>query len=376
MEREAIFRCVSVDELLGASAEWFRDLLDGFASHESFEGGCDNDDDDGGGDGGRRRERKNDEGSISDQAGGASSGRGVGRRTEWTGGAPRKTIWLHHLLVLPLECNFGGDRFDWSDTAAAAKTPHVSSYHLHRPEGPCGEGSTLIRICHKWHILIDTAKAAATGPVDLPTLANGCVDFAVVSFYKLFGSPTGLGALFIRRHRRRRGTTERIDRISKRDDTSSSSKLNDTIDNDTATRGIVKQLLYHGMTLERSRLRRHFFGGGSVDVVLPEEDYVVSTNTKTLSIVEKLYDGISPDEDEQIDLGAMSHGTEHFRGIVNLVHGFRELNDVGGMKMVSSKIHVSLQSSSFPPHSIACICPPRCRFLITQPAWRLSSYVV
>ena len=75
-----------------------------------------------------------------------------------------------------------------------------------------------------------------------------------------------------------------------------------------------------------------------MDVVLPEEDYMISRNSKTLSIVEDPYNGISPDEDENVDLGAMSHGTEHFRGIVNLVHGFRELDDVGGMGLVSSKI--------------------------------------
>lgn len=78
-----------------------------------------------------------------------------------------------------------------------------------------------------------------------------------------------------------------------------------------------------------------------MDVVLPEEDYMVSRNIKTLTIVEEQHDGISPHEDERIDLGAMSHGTEHFRGIVNLVHGFRELDDVGGMGMVSSRRHGS-----------------------------------
>jgi molybdenum cofactor sulfurtransferase len=335
MDRDAHFHCVSVDELLSATPGWFRDLLEGFISHEFFEDGCDVDVD-----GDVRLEEKKDEVGISNQANGVPSGRGAERRREWTD-SPRKTIWMHHLLVLPLECNFGGDRFDWSDTASAAQAPHVSSYHLHRPDGPRGERSTIIRICHKWHILMDTAKAAATSPVDLPTLANGRVDFAAVSFYKLFGSPTGLGALFVRMHPRRRSTTEGICRIAEIDYTSSSSKLHNSIRNTTAAKGDFKQHFCHGMRLERSRPRRHFFGGGSVDVVLPEEDYMVSRNIKTLTIVEEQHDGISPHEDERIDLGAMSHGTEHFRGIVNLVHGFRELDDVGGMGMVSSRRHGS-----------------------------------
>ena len=339
MDRAAHYHCVSVDELLCATPGWFRDLLEGFVSYEFFEEGCDVDayDDDG-----LLEEKKDEDGGISSRGNVAPSDRSAERQTEWTD-SPSKTIWMHHLLVLPLECNFGGDRFDWTNTASAAQEPHVSSYHLHRPDGPRGGQSTMIRICHKWHILMDTAKAAATSPVDLPTLANGRVDFAVVSFYKLFGTPTGLGALFVRMHRRRQSTMEGKGRIADKEYTLNSSKLyasigNTTTGNSTVAKGYLKQHFCHGMRLERSRPRRHFFGGGSVDVVLPEEDYMISRNSKTLSIVEDPYNGISPDEDENVDLGAMSHGTEHFRGIVNLVHGFRELDDVGGMGMVSSKI--------------------------------------
>ena len=43
--------------------------------------------------------------------------------------------------------------------------------------------------------MLDAAKAASTGAVDVP--ASGAA-FCCVSFYKLFGEPTGLGALLVR----------------------------------------------------------------------------------------------------------------------------------------------------------------------------------
>ena len=44
-------------------------------------------------------------------------------------------------------------------------------------------------------VLIDAAKGCATQPPDLSLYP---VDFVVILFYKLFGYPTGLGALIIR----------------------------------------------------------------------------------------------------------------------------------------------------------------------------------
>ncbi|XP_040942716.1 molybdenum cofactor sulfurase isoform X4 [Gossypium hirsutum] len=46
-----------------------------------------------------------------------------------------------------------------------------------------------------WMVLIDAAKGFATQPPDLSLYP---ADFVVISFYKLFGYPTGLGALIIR----------------------------------------------------------------------------------------------------------------------------------------------------------------------------------
>jgi hypothetical protein len=363
--------------LLGATAEWFRDLLEGFVTYEYREEGENNDDDDDGGGGGGRHEEKNDDRVADRSIASAPKSRTVVADATTAGTTPlprRRTIWMHHLLVLPLECNFGGDRFDWSETAAAAGKPHVSSYHLHHRRSPLEsrEGpstkTTTIRICHKWHVLLDTAKAAATSPVDLPTLARGRVDFAVASFYKLFGSPTGLGALFVRRQHHRRDTTPSGE--SRPDEAMMGVVV-------VTARGDFEEDLGGGVTLERCRPPRHFFGGGSVDVVLPEEDYMVPRNAKkNSSIADKINGAINLYEDEHIDLGVMSHGTEHFRGIVNLVHGFQELDDVGGMGMASSNTHVLLCTMFPPPLTATHSCSSLCRFLTILPVWLPSLYVV
>jgi molybdenum cofactor sulfurtransferase len=47
----------------------------------------------------------------------------------------------------------------------------------------------------RWMVLIDAAKGCATLP---PDLSEYPADFVVLSFYKLFGYPTGLGALLVR----------------------------------------------------------------------------------------------------------------------------------------------------------------------------------
>lgn len=47
-----------------------------------------------------------------------------------------------------------------------------------------------------WAVCVDAAALAATNPVDLATYG---ADFACVSFYKVFGLPSGLGALVARR---------------------------------------------------------------------------------------------------------------------------------------------------------------------------------
>jgi molybdenum cofactor sulfurtransferase len=47
---------------------------------------------------------------------------------------------------------------------------------------------------HKWKVMLDAAAYAPTQPLDLTEFP---ADFVAVSFYKLFGFPTGLGALLV-----------------------------------------------------------------------------------------------------------------------------------------------------------------------------------
>ncbi|WOL18951.1 molybdenum cofactor sulfurase isoform X2 [Canna indica] len=86
----------------------------------------------------------------------------------------------YNLFAFPSECNFSGQKFSL-DLVNYAKEgvgkPLKGAPNLH------------------WMVLIDAAKGCATEP---PDLARYPADFVVFSFYKIFGYPTGLGALVVR----------------------------------------------------------------------------------------------------------------------------------------------------------------------------------
>ncbi|KAL7451877.1 hypothetical protein ACHAWC_003645, partial [Mediolabrus comicus] len=164
----------------------------------------------------------------------------------------------------------------------------------------------LLRVCHKWNILLDVAKAAATSPVNIPNMCSP--DYAVASFYKMFGYPTGLGILIMKKE------IKRVRRIM--DDTSEEESM---MINSSEPPSIQEE--------NHSPRRRHYFGGGSVDVVLPHKDFVITRNSQQL---------VDDDNGEHVNLGVMVHGTEHFRGILQLTHGFKELTSLGGMKAICS----------------------------------------
>jgi selenocysteine lyase/cysteine desulfurase len=76
----------------------------------------------------------------------------------------------HNLFAYPAQSNFSGVRhpLDWIETAHA----------------------------HGWHVLLDAAAFVPTTPLDLSRVHP---DFVSISFYKMFGWPTGVGALIARR---------------------------------------------------------------------------------------------------------------------------------------------------------------------------------
>jgi molybdenum cofactor sulfurtransferase len=73
------------------------------------------------------------------------------------------------LFAFPAQCNFSGQRYplEW--------IPKMQKKH--------------------WKVLVDTASYASTTPFDLSIYSP---EFLVFSFYKMFGYPTGLGALIVR----------------------------------------------------------------------------------------------------------------------------------------------------------------------------------
>lgn len=168
---------------------------------------------------------------------------------------------VNNLLILPLECNFGGDR------------PEVRTAIQHVQAA----SSASVKKNSRWSTMLDLAKAASTGPVNLRELNP---DFACLSFYKMFGEPTGLGCLFVKR--------ASIDVLMGKE-------------NNRNHKG--------------SESLRHYFGGGSVDAVLPRVDFGVRRSEPT-------------------SLASLANGTVHFRGIASLRHGFDEFIRMGGMTAI------------------------------------------
>ncbi|KAL3929390.1 MAG: hypothetical protein SGBAC_012233 [Bacillariaceae sp.] len=145
------------------------------------------------------------------------------------------------LLVFPAECNFGGYKPDSQKIIATARSAG-------------------------WHSMLDIAKAASTGPVSLRDLNP---DFACMSFYKMFGSPTGVGGLFIKRN-------------------------------------VIDLLTDH-----HSRARP-YVGGGSFNLILAKQDMSAPSS------------GAS----------SLVSGTPNFCGILELQHGFDEIESLGGMEKI------------------------------------------
>ncbi|KAJ8532657.1 hypothetical protein K7X08_012580 [Anisodus acutangulus] len=106
----------------------------------------------------------------------------VQRRSE--GGVLKEgmTGRAYNLFAFPSECNFSGRKFD----PCLVDIIKEGSERILKSSQNC-------RGC--WLVLIDAAKGCATDP---PDLSKFKADFVVFSFYKLFGYPTGLGALIVR----------------------------------------------------------------------------------------------------------------------------------------------------------------------------------
>ncbi|KDP25106.1 hypothetical protein JCGZ_22641 [Jatropha curcas] len=87
----------------------------------------------------------------------------------------------YNLFAFPSECNFSGFRFSLDLVKLMKENPERILGGSQFCKGRC-------------MVLIDAAKGCATQP---PDLSKYPADFVVISFYKLFGYPTGLGALIV-----------------------------------------------------------------------------------------------------------------------------------------------------------------------------------
>ncbi|KAJ1260323.1 hypothetical protein BS78_10G223400 [Paspalum vaginatum] len=85
-----------------------------------------------------------------------------------------------NLFAFPSECNFSGHKFNLSLVKLIKEGKFMSF-----PSQQQGH----------WMVLIDAAKGCTTEP---PNLTLYPADFVVCSFYKIFGYPTGLGALIVK----------------------------------------------------------------------------------------------------------------------------------------------------------------------------------
>jgi molybdenum cofactor sulfurtransferase len=107
------------------------------------------------------------------------------------------------LFAYASECNLTGQRLSGS------LARHVQAHGLAPDAGGAAGG--------RWLVLVDAARACASAP---PDLAAAPADLVALSFAKILGAPTGLGALLVRRRllpllaRRRRyfggGTVEAV----------------------------------------------------------------------------------------------------------------------------------------------------------------------
>lgn len=174
----------------------------------------------------RRRAVGTDGGSGS---GAAQSAFGGGRDADGGPGTPAVAREPVRLFAFPLECNFSGARLHESLVDHVQRHGPFASPAGHRPSGtthageaaaegtdgvvPADGGSEQLRPSGaggkrpagsdsgsgsgpRWLVLIDAAKACATSS---PDLSHHPADIVVLSYYKMFGWPTGLGALLLRR---------------------------------------------------------------------------------------------------------------------------------------------------------------------------------
>lgn len=167
------------------------------------------------------------------------------------------------LFVFPGESNFDGRIYD---LALAARVKSYNTDQHIRATNPLSLHHHTA--CHRWYTLVDASKLVCTSPLDLGR--HPSIDFLTVSFYKLFGFPTGLAALIIRNQ-----TAQELWGVGSARNATQAATLTPT------------PSLYPSLSSLRG-----FFAGGTVNAVIADEDFHASRSTGRLH--ELLEDGTIP----------------------------------------------------------------------------------
>ena len=106
-----------------------------------------------------------------------------------------------NLFVFPAQSNFNGLRYNLDKMLESVRSEKIivvddanNNAETRNPDKNRKEKQRCIP--RDWLVCLDTASYLASSPLSLTHLKP---DFAVMSFYKLFGFPTSLGALLIRK---------------------------------------------------------------------------------------------------------------------------------------------------------------------------------
>ncbi|XP_070697014.1 molybdenum cofactor sulfurase isoform X2 [Pempheris klunzingeri] len=158
------------------------------------------------------------------------------------------TCQTPHLFCYPAQSNFSGRKYPLS---------HVKGIQARRLYPACDHQG-------RWFVLLDAASHVSCSPLNLQDCP---ADFIPISFYKMFGFPTGLGALLVR--------------------------------NDAA--GILKKT---------------YFGGGTAAAYLSGEDYYVHAE----NISDRFEDGTV----SFLDIIAVNHGFESLYRITGGMHNIQQ----------------------------------------------------
>jgi molybdenum cofactor sulfurtransferase len=106
----------------------------------------------------------------------------------------------YSLLAIPGECNFSGTKYP--SPLISNLLDHLSESSLHPlPFKSSSLSTTEPTHPSKWLWLLDASKLAATSSINLTEnySPRHRPDFVCCSFYKIFGFPTGIGALLVKK---------------------------------------------------------------------------------------------------------------------------------------------------------------------------------